>query len=443
MSSASVNPDNQSAFKRGTGGRSSFNGVVATVFGATGYLGRTLMPKLGKIGTQVIVPYRDDEYRIMPLKVCGDLGQILFSPFHLRDEESLYKVMKYSNVVINIINKPQETPNFTYNDVHVEGSRRIARIAKECGVKRLIHCSIMNASPDPPAVIMPKGSDYIRSKVKIFSPSLPLFFFFCYLYLTHVEEAPQQAPQPRADFYRARFQVGEQPSDTGDHVAEVVQWYGEQAVLEEFPEATIFRPCWSYGLERGLFAYYMSRWRRFHYTIYLWNKGKGIYKYPLFVSDLAQGIVNASLDPSSAGKIYQAMGPHRYELNEMVNYIFNLVVHPYQIPMAYSIKDLRRAYHYCFNVTILSCMSRMIVKMHETVSTRGGVVSWDKLEVEHSTEEYDPNLPTLLDLGVKLTSIEDRFMFESKFYRPWVGYEPEFGEIDMDQVPLPKRAPFY
>ncbi|UYV78430.1 NDUFA9 [Cordylochernes scorpioides] len=298
---------------------------------------------------------------------------VVSQPFHLRDEESLYKVMKYSNVVINIINKPQETPNFTYNDVHVEGSRKIARIAKECGVKRLIHCSIMNASPDPPAVIMPKGSDYIRSK-----------------------------------------------------------WYGEQAVLEEFPEATIFRPCWSYGLERGLFAYYMSRWRRFHYTIYLWNKGKGIYKYPLFVSDLAQGIVNASLDPSSAGKIYQAMGPHRYELNEMVNYIFNLVVHPYQIPMAYSIKDLRRAYHYW-----------MIVKMHETVSTRGGVVSWDKLEVEHSTEEYDPNLPTLLDLGVKLTSIEDRFMFESKFYRPWVGYEPEFGEIDMDQVPLPKRAPFY
>lgn len=42
-----------SQLKRGTGGRSSFNGVVATVFGATGLLGGSLVNKLGKIGTQV------------------------------------------------------------------------------------------------------------------------------------------------------------------------------------------------------------------------------------------------------------------------------------------------------------------------------------------------------------------------------------------------------
>lgn len=42
-----------SQLKRGTGGRSSFNGVVATVFGATGFLGGNLINKLGKIGTQV------------------------------------------------------------------------------------------------------------------------------------------------------------------------------------------------------------------------------------------------------------------------------------------------------------------------------------------------------------------------------------------------------
>jgi NADH dehydrogenase (ubiquinone) 1 alpha subcomplex subunit 9 len=42
-----------SALKRGTGGRSSFNGIVATVFGATGFVGRYVCNRLGKTGTQV------------------------------------------------------------------------------------------------------------------------------------------------------------------------------------------------------------------------------------------------------------------------------------------------------------------------------------------------------------------------------------------------------
>lgn len=40
------------SLKRGTGGRSSFNGLVCTVFGNTGMIGRYLCNRLGKIGTQ-------------------------------------------------------------------------------------------------------------------------------------------------------------------------------------------------------------------------------------------------------------------------------------------------------------------------------------------------------------------------------------------------------
>jgi uncharacterized protein YbjT (DUF2867 family) len=41
--------------------------------------------------------------------------------------------------------------NFSFNDVHVLGSRRIARIAQSAGVSRFIHVSHLNASPDSPS----------------------------------------------------------------------------------------------------------------------------------------------------------------------------------------------------------------------------------------------------------------------------------------------------
>jgi hypothetical protein len=63
----------------------------------------------GKIGSQVIVAHRCDPYDVKELKVMGDLGQILFHQIDLRDEASIKKSMKYSNVVINLIGRDFET----------------------------------------------------------------------------------------------------------------------------------------------------------------------------------------------------------------------------------------------------------------------------------------------------------------------------------------------
>ena len=64
-------------------GRSSNSGHVATVFGATGFLGMYLVSKLAKQGTQVIIPYRDLTWAL-PLKVSGDLGMTVLHVFPFR-----------------------------------------------------------------------------------------------------------------------------------------------------------------------------------------------------------------------------------------------------------------------------------------------------------------------------------------------------------------------
>lgn len=126
---------------RGSGGRSSVSGIAATVFGSTGFLGRYVTNHLGRIGSQVTVPYRGDELHSRHLKVMGDLGQIVPVPFELRDEDSVRDVIRGSNVVINLMGKHHETPNYKFNDVHVEGARLLAETAREEGVEHFVHVS--------------------------------------------------------------------------------------------------------------------------------------------------------------------------------------------------------------------------------------------------------------------------------------------------------------
>jgi len=53
---------------------------------------------------------------------------------------------------------------------------------------------------------------------------------------------------------------------------------------------------------------YSHAWRRSSQQMDLWKQGEQTDKQPVAVSDVAYGIVNAMLDHSTAGKIYQAVG---------------------------------------------------------------------------------------------------------------------------------------
>jgi len=133
------------AVATGRGGRSSVSGVQATVFGATGRLGRPVVNKLGRMGSQVVVPYRGDEHDTRHLKVMGDYGQIVMVPFQLKDTESISHVVQHGNVLINAMGQSGPSFNYTLQEANVDGVRAIAEAARSAGIERFIHVSALTS----------------------------------------------------------------------------------------------------------------------------------------------------------------------------------------------------------------------------------------------------------------------------------------------------------
>lgn len=138
-------PSQKPVIAQGPPGYSANNNHIVTVFGCTGFLGRYLVSKLGRMGTQVIVPYRDeDEARIF--KPMGDLGRIVRMEWDLRNEDQIAECLRHSDIVYNLVGRDYETKKFDFRSVHVDGAERIAKIAAQAGVPRLVHLSHLNAS---------------------------------------------------------------------------------------------------------------------------------------------------------------------------------------------------------------------------------------------------------------------------------------------------------
>ena len=57
--------------------QSAVSGVIATIFGSTGFLGRYVVGAVAEQGAQIIVPYRGTENCFRHLRVLGDLGQVV------------------------------------------------------------------------------------------------------------------------------------------------------------------------------------------------------------------------------------------------------------------------------------------------------------------------------------------------------------------------------
>jgi len=359
---------NLAAMKRGRGGRSSFSGDVVTVFGANGFVGRAVCNRLGKNGSQMIFPYRGDHYKMMRLKVVGDLGQVLFCPWDIRDEESIRRAVKHSNIVINLVGRGFETKNFSYTDVNVAGPALIAKVCREMGVKRLVHMSSINARPEPESVFLSGGSKWLKTKYE-----------------------------------------------------------GELAVRNEFPDATIFRCADVYG-QSGQFVHQLlsklNRNGRRGVPLYL--KGHYTVKQPVHVSDLATGIMNSLYDPEAVGQIYEAVGPERVTMHELVRYIYECTSRSHE-EWDFYISELM------FDPTAFMKAFVMSKMPFGSVLTFNQM-ALDTLERQSLTDESE-GYPDLTDLGVKLHTLTQKMPWEVAYLDAFKYYQYE--NIGEKREPVP------
>ncbi|KAK7192992.1 NADH-ubiquinone oxidoreductase 40 kDa subunit [Paraphaeosphaeria sporulosa] len=141
-----------------SGGRSSLGGYTATVFGATGFLGRYIVNRLARSGCTVIVPFREEMAK-RHLKVAGDLGRVVFLEMDLRNTQSIEESVRHSDIVYNLIGRDYPTKNFDLEDVHVHGTERIAEAVAKYDIDRFVHVSSHSASLDSP-------SEFYRTKAR-------------------------------------------------------------------------------------------------------------------------------------------------------------------------------------------------------------------------------------------------------------------------------------
>jgi len=106
----------------------------------------------------VVVPYRDEMAK-RHLKVTGDLGRVLFMEYDLRNTQSIEESVRHSDIVFNLVGRKYPTKNFSYRDVHVEGTERIAEAVAKYDCDRFIHLSSYNADPNSP-------SEFFRTKAQ-------------------------------------------------------------------------------------------------------------------------------------------------------------------------------------------------------------------------------------------------------------------------------------
>ena len=131
---------------------------LVTIYGGSGFVGRYVARRMAKQGWRVRVAVRRPNEALF-VKPYGAVGQVEPVFCNIRDDASVRAAMAGSDAVVNCVGILVREGRNTFGAIQAEGAARIARIATEQGVGRLVHISAIGADAAG-------DSDYAQSKAK-------------------------------------------------------------------------------------------------------------------------------------------------------------------------------------------------------------------------------------------------------------------------------------
>ncbi|MGX9356098.1 complex I NDUFA9 subunit family protein [Roseobacteraceae bacterium S113] len=131
---------------------------LVTIYGGSGFVGRYIARRMAKEGWRVRVAVRRPN-EAMFVRPYGAVGQVEPVLCNIRDDASVREVMRTADAVVNCVGILNVVGKNTFDAVQAEGAERIARIAAEEGVSRMVQLSAIGADEA-------SASEYARTKAK-------------------------------------------------------------------------------------------------------------------------------------------------------------------------------------------------------------------------------------------------------------------------------------
>lgn len=131
---------------------------IVTIYGGSGFVGRQIARRMAQLGWRVRVAVRRPSQALF-VRTYGAVGQVEPVPCNIRDDLSVRAAMADADAVINCVGILVNEGRNRFEAVQSEGAGRVARIAAETGVPRLVQISALGADPD-------SNSTYARTKAQ-------------------------------------------------------------------------------------------------------------------------------------------------------------------------------------------------------------------------------------------------------------------------------------